>query len=60
MIVLRNVRNGARVQLPGRPSFTEISPQTFCLDLEDVKARVNQNTAGIILVHMAGLVVRTS
>ena len=52
------VATGVAVQLAGGiPVFAEISPHTFCLDLDDVKARVNENTAGIILVHMAGLVV---
>ena len=51
------VATGMAVHLVGaRPVFAEISPATLCLDLEDVKRRVTDNTAGIILVHMAGLI----
>jgi perosamine synthetase len=39
----------------GKPVFAEISASSLCLDLEDVKRKVNARTAGIILVHMAGL-----
>jgi perosamine synthetase len=40
----------------GIPVFAEISESTLCLDLEDVKRRVTPQTAGVILVHMAGLI----
>lgn len=40
----------------GTPVFAEISETTLCLDLVDVKRRVNPQTAGVILVHMAGLI----
>ena len=40
----------------GKPVFGEISDATLCLDLEDVKQKVTPRTAGVILVHMAGLV----
>lgn len=40
----------------GRPVFAEIRDATLCLDLDDVKRRVTRQTAGVILVHMAGLV----
>lgn len=40
----------------GIPIFTEISEKTLCLDIEDVKAKITNNTAGIILVHFAGLI----
>jgi perosamine synthetase len=36
------------------PVFAEISEDTFCLDLEDVKRRITPRTAGIVLVHFAG------
>lgn len=39
----------------GTPVFAEISASSLCLDLEDVKRKVNARTAGVILVHMAGL-----
>ena len=40
----------------GTPVFAEISASTLCLDLKDVKLKVNNQTAGIILVHMAGMI----
>lgn len=40
----------------GVPVFAEISPETFCLDLEDVKRRVTSLTKGIIIVYMGGLI----
>lgn len=51
------IATGMAVHLAGGiPVFGEISESTFCLDLDDVKQRVNPRTAGIILVHMAGLI----
>ncbi len=51
------VATGMAVHLSGGTArFAEISPHTLCLDLDDVKRRVNDRTAGIILVHMAGLI----
>lgn len=51
------IATGMAVHLVGGiPVFAEISESTFCLDLEDVKRRVNIRTKGIILVHMAGFI----
>lgn len=51
------VATGMAVHLSGgHVRFAEISPETLCLDLEDVKRKVNSKTAGVILVHMAGLI----
>lgn len=51
------IATGMAVHLAGGiPVFAEISESTLCLDLEDVKRKVTPKTAGIILVHMAGLV----
>ena len=41
----------------GTPVFAEIHPDTYCLDIDDVAPRITERTAGIMLVHMAGLVV---
>lgn len=50
------IATGMAVHLTGGvPVFAEISGATLCLDLEDVKKRVSDRTAGIILVHMSGL-----
>lgn len=40
----------------GRPVFAEVRPETLCLDLEDVAHRITPRTAGVLVVHMAGLV----
>ncbi len=51
------VATGMAVHLSGGiPVFAEISDATLCLDLEDVKRKVNSRTAGVLLVHMAGLI----
>jgi dTDP-4-amino-4,6-dideoxygalactose transaminase len=51
------IATGMAVHLVGGiPVFAEISPLTLCLDFEDIKQRVTKKTAGIILVHMAGLI----
>lgn len=50
------IATGMAVHLTGGiPVFAEISAPSLCLDLEDVKRKVTSRTAGIILVHMAGL-----
>lgn len=49
------IATGMAVHLVGGiPVFAEISEETLCLDLEDVKRRITPKTAGIILVHFAG------
>lgn len=40
----------------GRPVFAEIHPDTLCLDLADVVRRIGPKTAGVMVVHMAGLI----
>lgn len=51
------IATGMAVHLSGGiPVFAEISPATLCLDLADIRSRVTSRTAGVILVHMAGLV----
>ncbi|MGD0451251.1 MAG: DegT/DnrJ/EryC1/StrS family aminotransferase [Candidatus Bathyarchaeia archaeon] len=40
----------------GRPVFADIREDTLCLDPEDVKRRISSKTAGIIVVHIAGLI----
>ena len=51
------IATGMAVHLSGgKPIFSEISPQTMCLDINDVKSKITQNTAGIVLVHMTGIV----
>lgn len=40
----------------GRPVLAEMDEKSFCLDVDDVLARVTPSTAGVIVVHVAGLV----
>ncbi len=51
------IATGMAVHLSGAtPVFAEISQKTMCLDINDVKSKITPNTAGIILVHMAGII----
>lgn len=51
------IATGMAVHLAGGiPVFAEISESTLCLDLDDIKRRVTPRTAGVLLVHMAGLI----
>lgn len=51
------IATGMAVQLTGGiPVFAEISESTLCLNLDDVKRRITPRTAGVIVVHMAGLI----
>lgn len=51
------IATGMAVHLTGgTPVFAEISGSTLCLDLGDVKRKMTPRTAGVILVHMAGLI----
>ncbi len=40
----------------GRPVLAEMDPKNFCLDIEDALGRINSRTAGVIIVHIAGLI----
>jgi dTDP-4-amino-4,6-dideoxygalactose transaminase len=40
----------------GIPVLADMEPSTFCLDTEDALRRISSRTAGIIVVHLAGLV----
>jgi perosamine synthetase len=40
----------------GKPVFADMKSDTLCIDIEDVKNKVSEKTAGIIVVHIAGLV----
>ena len=51
------IATGMAVHLNGgKPIFSEISTQTMCLDIDDVKSKITPNTAGIVIVHMTGIV----
>jgi len=39
----------------GKPVFADIREDTLCIDPEDVEKKISSKTAGIIVVHIAGL-----
>ena len=39
----------------GKPVFADMNPDTLGIDVEDVKRKVSSKTAGVIVVHIAGL-----
>lgn len=40
----------------GKVRFVDADPQTFSVDVESLKANITENTAGVIIVHIAGIV----
>ncbi len=46
----------AVVYAGGKPVFADTNPATLGIDVEDVKRKVTEKTAGVIVVHVAGLV----
>lgn len=40
----------------GKPVFADIREDTLCVDVDDVRRRLSPRTAGVIVVHIAGLV----
>jgi dTDP-4-amino-4,6-dideoxygalactose transaminase len=46
----------AVVRAGGTPVFCDIDPKTGCIDIEDVKKKINKKTAGVIFVYMFGII----
>lgn len=40
----------------GTPVFCDIVPETLLIDFDEIVARTGENTAGLVLVHQAGLI----
>lgn len=40
----------------GKPVFADMKADTLCVDVNDVKRKASSKTAGVIVVHIAGLV----
>jgi perosamine synthetase len=40
----------------GRPIFADMLEDTLCVDPKDVRERISSRTAGVIVVHVAGLI----
>lgn len=39
----------------GKPVFADMNPNSFCLDVEDVKRKITDKTKAIMAVHLSGL-----
>jgi perosamine synthetase len=46
----------AAIYAGARVVFADIRPEDFCLDVDDALARVNERTAAVVAVHVAGFV----
>jgi dTDP-4-amino-4,6-dideoxygalactose transaminase len=46
----------AVIHAGGRPRFVDADPATFAISLDSIKRRLTEETAGVIIVHIAGLV----
>ncbi|MFK8049352.1 MAG: DegT/DnrJ/EryC1/StrS family aminotransferase [Halioglobus sp.] len=46
----------AVVQEGASPVMAEMNPETFCVDTDDLLARITPQTAGVVIVHIAGLI----
>ena len=40
----------------GRPRFVDAAPATFSITLNEIEKRITEDTAGVIVVHIAGVV----
>jgi perosamine synthetase len=40
----------------GKPVFTDMKAETLCIDIDEVAKKTTSKTAGIIVVHVAGLI----
>ena len=51
------IASGMAIHLAdGNPIFAEISKENLCLDINDLEKKISTSTAGVVLVHMAGLI----
>jgi perosamine synthetase len=46
----------AVIHAGGKPRFVDADPATFAISLEEIKSRLTEDTAGVIVVHIAGIV----
>lgn len=46
----------AVIHAGGRPRFVDANPATFAVSLNAIKERVTDDTAGVVVVHIAGIV----
>jgi dTDP-4-amino-4,6-dideoxygalactose transaminase len=46
----------AVIHAGGKPRFVDADPATFAISLDGIKGRLTEDTAGVIVVHIAGMV----
>ena len=46
----------AVIHAGGKPRFVDADPATFAISLDGIKSRLTEDTAGVIVVHIAGIV----
>ena len=46
----------AVIHAGGKPRFVDSDPATFCVSLKDLQEQLTPDTAGVIVVHLAGIV----
>lgn len=46
----------AVIHAGGKPRFVDSDPATFAISLDAIKSRLTEDTAGVIVVHIAGIV----
>jgi len=46
----------AVIHAGGRPRFVDVDPRTFAIGLQEIQRRITEDTAGVIVVHIAGIV----
>ena len=50
----------AVVRAGGKPIFCDIDPKTGCIDVNDVKKKINKNTVGVVFVYMFGIIPKSA
>ena len=43
--------------LKAKPVYSDISEETYCIDLDDVKEKITENTKAIVVTHMFGKIL---
>ncbi len=46
----------AVIHAGGRPRFVDVDARTFAIGLQEIQRRITEDTAGVIVVHIAGIV----
>lgn len=46
----------AVIHAGGKVRFVDADPETFSIDIENLKKNINDNTAGVVIVHIGGII----